>query len=111
MSRKCYYTYVAGVGRVSIPNCWPVVWSDDISDCTCAPDSFTYQQFEKQSYNEKLKEAKTLIDTLIEDKKDLITYIEKIELLLHEHKIDIYQHSNNPDEPEYICPTEPDTSE
>lgn len=50
---KCYFHYDEKTKeRVLIPECWPVVNSYDIEDCTCQPD---YVGFERKRYNEAIK--------------------------------------------------------
>lgn len=51
------------VGKVLIPHCWNVVMSDDIRDCTCQ-DEFTFEQFEKRAYREKVRELEIRIREL-----------------------------------------------
>ena len=41
---KCYYSYDNEIGKFIVPQCYAVMHSDDISDCTC---SGYYYQFEK----------------------------------------------------------------
>ena len=63
--RKCHYTYDKKVGKVLIPGCWAVTHSNDMRDCTCRDDfPPTFYQFEKQIFNEKLKEKNDYIKEL-----------------------------------------------
>ncbi len=63
--RKCHYIYDKKVGKVLIPGCWAVTHSNDMRDCTCSDElPGTFHQFEKQIYNEKLKEKNEYIKEL-----------------------------------------------
>lgn len=58
---KCHYIYDKIAGRVLIPGCWGVANDyPNMKSCTCrdAPPE-TFEEFEKQSYNEKVNELIT----------------------------------------------------
>lgn len=67
---KCHYTHDKEVGKVLIPGCMAVANSNDINDCCCVK---TYDQFEKERYNQILKskndEIKELEDEIRRLKK------------------------------------------
>ena len=42
---KCHYVYDEIAGKVLIPECWAVVLSGDIRDCTCRDENLTFAQF------------------------------------------------------------------
>lgn len=53
---KCHYVYDKIAGKVLIPECWAVVLSGDIRDCTCsAGEELTFAQFERERYNQELE--------------------------------------------------------
>lgn len=60
---KCHFVYYEDAGNVLIPGCWGTVHSNDIRDCYCRNEVIP-RQFEKQIFNdqmkEKLKEIKEL---------------------------------------------------
>ena len=53
---RCHYIYVKKK-KILIPECWQVVHTNDISQCTCKPQ--TFEQFEKEKYNDVLGRFKT----------------------------------------------------
>lgn len=57
---KCYYTYDNDGEKHLIPMCWDTLHSDDISDCTCREPNTSYN-FEKQRFNEVVKEKNRII--------------------------------------------------
>jgi hypothetical protein len=61
---KCHYENIKGVGKVLIPECWPVVLSGDIRDCTCKMEPQTFASFERQEYNKEVKRLKAKIKEL-----------------------------------------------
>lgn len=73
---KCHYVYDEEVGRVLIPGCWSVVISDDKDDCTC--QTTTFSQFEKEKYNEVLKEKSRLIKELESENMRLNNIIQNL---------------------------------
>lgn len=76
---KCHYTYYLDKGKkkkVLIPGCYSTVHTNDIRDCTCADISFS--SFEKERYNEKLKEMQKRIRALESENKDLMEIIKNI---------------------------------
>lgn len=61
MSDKCHYIRVKGVGRVLIPECWAVVISGNIEDCTCNAPLSPLEEAQKEierlkRENKRLKE-------------------------------------------------------
>ncbi len=65
--RKCYYTYENAGEKIIIPQCWNVVISGNIGDCTCRSSNElteTFPQFERKEYNKKLKEQRESIKAL-----------------------------------------------
>lgn len=73
---KCHYKNIKGVGKVLIPECWPVVLSADIHDCTCKREPLTFAAFERQEYNKEVKRLKAKIKEL-EDENEF--YLEVLE--------------------------------
>lgn len=61
---RCHYEHIKGVGKVLIPECWPVTLSGDIRDCTCHREPQTFAEFERQSYNQEVKRLKAKIKEL-----------------------------------------------
>lgn len=60
---RCHYVYEKD-GRFLIPGCWPVVMSDNMRDCSCNEHNLTFKQFEKQEYNNAIKEKDRQIKEL-----------------------------------------------
>lgn len=74
---KCYFHFdEESKQRILIPGCWSVVHSNDIEDCTC--NNLTFYQFERQRYNDILKEKCTIIS---EYEKEIIRLNKRIEQL------------------------------
>ena len=74
---KCYFHFdEESKQKVLIPGCWSVVHSNDIEDCNCS--NTTFSQFEKQRYNEVLKEKCKIIS---EYEKEIIRLNKRIEYL------------------------------
>lgn len=62
---RCHYVYDKEVGRVLIPECWPVVHSGDIADCTChANQNLGFRVFERDRYNSELQKRNAIIKEL-----------------------------------------------
>lgn len=61
---KCHYTYDPEVGKVLIPGCWAVVHSGDMEDCTCRTEPTTQAGFERQRYNETVRDLRQQIKEL-----------------------------------------------
>lgn len=54
---KCYFVHDNIVGQVLIPECWTVVMSNDIDDCTCQKSKpFHVQIMELKEENKLLKQ-------------------------------------------------------
>lgn len=52
---KCHHIHDEKHGKTLIPHCWAVVISGNMRDCTCR-NQFSFKQFEKQEFNDILKE-------------------------------------------------------
>jgi hypothetical protein len=64
---RCYHTYDPLYhNKVLIPQCWQVLFSNDISDCTCSELPLTEKEFEKDSYNKKVSVLNAEISELRE---------------------------------------------
>lgn len=74
---KCHYVYDPIAGKVLIPGCMAVAHSNDMARCTCRSLS-TFRDFEKQRYNEILKQKDDLIKSLERDNADLNRIIKKL---------------------------------
>ncbi len=75
---KCHYTYDKKAGKVLIPGCWAVTHSNDMRDCTCRDEHpTTSYQFEKQIFNEKLKEKDEYIKELEKEVSSLNRQLKK----------------------------------
>lgn len=69
---KCRYIYVEGVGDVLIPGCMSTAVANDIDFCTCSPEvPKTFAAFERQRYNDTLKEKNETIKRLIAERDTL----------------------------------------
>ena len=73
---KCHYENIRGVGKVLIPGCDAVAWTNDISLCTCHLEPQTFASFERQEYNKEIKRLKAKIKEL-EDENDFYCEILK----------------------------------
>lgn len=74
---KCYFHFdEESKQKFLIPGCWSVVHSNDIEDCTC--NNLTFSQFEKQRYNEVIKEKCKLISDY---EKEITRLNKRIEFL------------------------------
>ena len=73
---KCHYENIRGVGKVLIPGCDAVAWTNDISLCTCHREPQTFAAFERQEYNREIKRLKAKIKEL-EDENDFYCEILK----------------------------------
>lgn len=51
---KCHYIYTEQGKKVLIPGCIAVAVSGCMEDCTCRTEK-TFEQFERERYNEKVK--------------------------------------------------------
>lgn len=77
---KCYFFYDEKSKRkILIPYCWSVVLSNDIQDCNCS-QSFT--QFERERYND-----------LIKDKNKIIAEMQK-EIARLNSRVEFWQNKN-----------------
>lgn len=65
---KCHYTQVKELGKVLIPECWSVVISQDIKDCTCPtnPHLFHVEQLKEEG---RINEAKSYLKVYREMQK------------------------------------------
>lgn len=82
---NCYFAYDQKHNtKVLIPGCWPVVHSNDISDCTCKETDLTFNAFEKKMFNDKVAELNKEIISLREGieqlKKDNYELMNQLEL-------------------------------
>lgn len=70
---KCHYVYDKIAGKVLIPECWPVVHSNDIEDCTCGhgDEDMTFAQFQRERYNQEIEKRNSIIKDLREEIKYL----------------------------------------
>ena len=57
---KCHHIHDEKHGKILIPFCWAVVISGNMRDCTCR-NTFSFKQFEKQEFNEILREKERYI--------------------------------------------------
>lgn len=83
---KCHYTTDKIAGRVLIPGCEAVAHSYDIELCTCRNHP-TFAQFEKEIYNQTIKEKDQLISELEKENESLNRIITK--LIKNGHKREI----------------------
>lgn len=74
---KCHYVYDPKAGKVLIPGCWAVVNSGNMADCCCRKIN-TFQDFEKQCYNDVIKEKNELIKSLENENAALNRIIKKL---------------------------------
>lgn len=80
---KCHYIYDNEVGKVLIPECWAVVLSGDIRDCTCSSgEDLTFAQFEREQYNKELEKRNAIIKELRADNKYLRSELKRHVTLL-----------------------------
>lgn len=77
---KCYIHKDKNTGDVIIPNCWDVVHSNNIADCTCGKHPQTFAQFERKEFNDKLKKR----DEYIQELESEILRMQKIINTLNE---------------------------
>jgi hypothetical protein len=56
---RCHFTTTDDGKKVLIPNCWDVVNTNDITNCSCKVE--TFNSFEKQRYNEVLTSQRNKI--------------------------------------------------
>lgn len=64
---KCYFTFDKLMGtKVLIPMCWDSLHQEDLSCYTCKDHPLTYNQFEKQQFNEVVAEPNNEIKDLRE---------------------------------------------
>lgn len=73
---KCYYTYQDGV-RYLIPQCYDVLYSDDIEDCNCS-SPLTGHQFEKERFNKVVAEKNETIEILLSENARLLKEMTKL---------------------------------
>lgn len=74
---KCHYVYDTKAGKVLMPGCWAVVISGNMEDCYCR-NGYTFQDFEKQQYNDVLKKKNELIKDLERENAALNRIIKKL---------------------------------
>lgn len=69
--RKCYFITdpIRGT-KVLIPECYGSLHHDDLSGCICADQPLTYNQFQKEKYNEVVN---SLNDEVAELRQELAT--------------------------------------
>lgn len=79
---KCHYVYDKIAGKVLIPECWAVVLSGDIRDCTCRDENLTFAQFECGQYNKELEKRNAIIKELRADNKYLLSELKRHVTLL-----------------------------
>lgn len=75
---KCHYIYTEKGEKILIPECMAVAVSGDIRDCTCK--SYTFAEFEREKYNETIKDLKDEIKELyelVESKNKIIEKLQK----------------------------------
>lgn len=85
---KCHYVHDKVAGKVLIPECWAVVLSGDISDCTChsGSEDLTFAQFERERYNQELEKRNAIIKELRADNKYLRSELKRHVTLLGKRK-------------------------
>lgn len=84
---KCHYVYDKIAGKVLIPECWAVVLSGDIRDCTCSSgEDLTFAQFERKRYNDELDKRNAIIKELQADNKYLRSELKRHVSLLSKKK-------------------------
>jgi hypothetical protein len=81
---RCHYEHIKGVGKVLIPECWPVTLSGDIRDCTCHREPQTFAEFERQSYNQEVKRLKAKIKELEDENEYYRKLLESNQIKLKE---------------------------
>lgn len=74
---KCKYIYTTKGEKVLIPECWPVVLSGDMRDCICRKDK-TPAVYEKEKYNEEVRELRKEISDLEKENAELYRIIRKL---------------------------------
>ena len=79
---KCHYVYDEIAGKVLIPECWAVVLSGYIRDCTCRDENLTFAQFEREQYNKELEKRNAIIKELRADNKYLRSELKRHVTLL-----------------------------
>lgn len=73
---KCHYIYTEKGEKVLIPECWSVVISGDIRDCTCRQNTFA--EYEKERYNEEVTKLRQEIKDLEKENAQLYRIIRKL---------------------------------
>ena len=76
--RKCHHIYDKKIGKVLIPYCWPVVISNDMSNCCCRKENQTFKQFESKEFNKTLKEKLEYIQELEKENAKLLRILRKV---------------------------------
>lgn len=74
---KCHYIYTEQGKKVLIPGCIAVAVSGCMEDCTCRTEK-TFEQFERERYNEKVKALQQEIKDLEQENAYLNRIIKKI---------------------------------
>jgi len=75
---KCHFVYDKEYGKVLIPECWSVVMSNNMEDCTCRDKIETFAQFEKKEYKEILLKKNQEISELEKEVAQLYRIIKKL---------------------------------
>lgn len=73
---KCHYIYVPNVGKVLIPGCIGTA-AMGIENCTCR-DQKTDTQFEREQYDETVRELRSLVKDLENENAYLNRIIRKL---------------------------------
>ena len=73
---RCHYTYVEGVGKVLIPGCMGTA-AMGIDNCTCRTE-ISPAQFERERYNETVRELRAEIKDLEKENAYLNRIIKKL---------------------------------
>lgn len=84
---KCHYVWdEESKNKVLIPMCWPVIWSNDIRDCSCCDEPTSPLGYERKRYNEELKRKNDVIKELQEDNQYLHEELERVIQLLEKEE-------------------------
>lgn len=74
---KCHYIYTEQGEKILIPYCWAVIHSGDMRDCTCRSEK-SFRQFEREQYNETVRELRSEIRDLERENASLYRIIRKL---------------------------------
>lgn len=77
---KCYFTFdPLSQKKVLIPMCWESLHQEDLSCCTCKDHPLSYNQFEKQRFNDvvadlnnEIKDLREMLELLKKDNYQLM---------------------------------------